>query len=166
MIIREFRVGDEKALHAIFLSAVHEIAVNDYTSEQINAWAPHSLDPDLWAKRIRGISPLVAEIEGKAVAYADLQSSGYIDHFFVSRPVARQGVGTALMTYIHDVAAVRKIGMLSSDVSRTAQPFFRKFGFAIVEQRSPEIRGVIVPNALMKKVLIAGRNCTGAAASS
>lgn len=153
MNIREFRVGDEKALHAVFLSAIHEIAINDYTPEQINAWAPRSFDPDLWAKRMRGISPFVVEMEGETVAYADLQSSGYIDHFFVSRPVARQGVGRALMSYILDVAVAKRIDALSSDVSRTAQPFFRKFGFVVVEQRSPEIRGIVVPNAFMKKVM-------------
>jgi putative acetyltransferase len=153
MIIREFRVDDEMALHAVYLSAIHEIAINDYTLEQINAWAPHSINTDLWANRMRGISPFVVEAEGKAVAYADLQPNGYIDHFFVSRPVARKGVGTALMNYIHEVADAKKIEALSSNVSRTAQPFFRRFGFVIIEQRSPKIRGVIVPNAFMNKTL-------------
>ena len=153
MKIREFRVGDEVALHAVFLSAIHEIAINDYTPEQINAWAPHSIDTDLWANRMRRISPFVVEAEGKAIAYADVQPSGYIDHFFVSHPVARQGVGTALMNYIHEIAHEKKIEALSSNVSRTAQPFFQRFGFVIVEQRSPSIRGVVVPNAFMNKAL-------------
>lgn len=39
---------------------------------------------------------------------------------------------------------------LSSDVSLTAQPFFARFGFEIVEQRCPVIRGVAIPNALMR----------------
>lgn len=57
------------------------------------------------------------------------------------------------MSYILDVAVAKRIDALSSDVSRTAQPFFRKFGFVVVEQRSPEIRGIVVPNAFMKKVM-------------
>jgi len=152
-IIREFRIGDEPALHEVFLSAIHEIAVKDYTLEQVNAWAPSSLDPALWADRMRGIAPFVVEHGGKPIAYADVQGNGYIDHFFVSAPFARQGVGSILMHRIHEVAAHKGIPLLSSDVSRTAQPFFLHFGFMIVEQRQPVMRGVVVPNALMEKRL-------------
>ena len=33
-------------------------------------------------------------------------------------------------------------------------PFFHKFGFVIAEHRSPVVRGVVVPNALMRKQLV------------
>lgn len=155
MIIRDFQIGDELALREVFLSAVHEIAINDYTAEQINAWAPRSIDCELWVERMRAITPFVVEHEGKVVAYADVQASGYIDHFFVSGPVARKGVGTMLMNHIHDTANHRGTPVLTSDVSKTAQPFFQRFGFSIVEQKFPEMRGVVVPNALMSKVLVA-----------
>jgi putative acetyltransferase len=151
--IREFRIGDEPALHQVFLSAIHGIAINDYTPEQVNAWAPRSLDPVLWAERMRGIAPFVVEHEGKPIAYADIQPDGYIDHFFVSAPFARQGVGSKLMGRIHDEAAAKRISVLTSDVSRTAQPFFKHWGFSIVEEREPVMRGVVIPNALMSKGL-------------
>jgi len=106
MIVREFRIGDEPDLHKVFLSAVHEIAIRDYSPEQVGAWAPASVDPDLWADLMRGIAPFVAENGGKPVAYAYVQPSGYIDHFFVSAPFARKGVGSRLMTRIHEEAAL------------------------------------------------------------
>jgi putative acetyltransferase len=151
MDIRAFRIGDEAALHKVFLSAIHHLACKDYTPEQIEAWAPASLDPGVWIDRMRGIAPFVVQCEGSIVAYADLQPDGYMDHFFVSALVARTGVGTLLMDHIHAVALVRSITTLTSDVSRTAQPFFAKFGFAVIEHRKPVIRGVVVPNALMRK---------------
>jgi putative acetyltransferase len=40
---------------------------------------------------------------------------------------------------------------MTADVSRTAGPFFEKFGFEIVEQRFPVVRGVEIPNALMRR---------------
>ncbi len=83
MIVREFRIGDEPDLHKVFLSAIHEVAIRDYSPEQVAAWAPATLDPNLWADRMRGIAPFVVEHEGKPIAYADVQSDGYIDHFFV-----------------------------------------------------------------------------------
>ncbi len=155
MHIRPFHIGDETALYAVFYSAVHELASKNYTLEQINAWAPQSPDPDLWARRMQCIRPFVVEHAGQIVAYADVQSNGYIDHFFVSGSHARQGVGTMLMNSIHEASNVQGIKVLTSDVSRTAQPFFEKFDFAVVEKRSPVIRGVVVPNALMQKKLVA-----------
>jgi putative acetyltransferase len=43
----------------------------------------------------------------------------------------------------------------SSDVSLTTQPFFRAFGFTIVERRTAVVRGVALENALMRKQLAA-----------
>ena len=153
MLVRNFQIGDEAALHQVFISAIHGIAVKDYTLEQVEAWAPKNLDPVLWADRMRGIAPFVAELDGNIIAYADIQPNGYIDHCFVSAPFARQKVGSTLMRRIHEEATTKGIRKLTSDVSRTAQPFFRRWGFEVVEERQPVMRGVAIPNALMEKDL-------------
>ncbi len=151
MHIRPFRPGDEPALHAVFHSAAHGLASRDYAPEQIEAWAPTDLDQDAWSRRMHDIQPFVVVHDGEIVAYADLQDSGYIDHFFVHAAHARRGIGSMLMTHLHAEAVARGIAVLSSDVSRTAQPLFKKFGFSVVEQRSPVLRGVVIPNALMRR---------------
>jgi putative acetyltransferase len=151
MKIRDFQLGDEPELHAVFRSAVRDLASKDYTPEQIEAWAPASYDLELWAQRMQGLRPFVVESGGKLVAYADVQSTGHIDHFFVSGAFARMGIGTLLMSRIHEAASVQRISILTSYVSRTAQPFFARFGFLVVEQRMPIIRGVTVPNAFMRR---------------
>jgi putative acetyltransferase len=153
LLIRAFRIGDEPDLHQVFLSAIHGIAIKNYTSEQVNAWAPKSVDPALWADRMRGIAPFVVEHDGKPIAYADVQQNGYIDHFFVSAPFARQGIGSMLMRRLHEEAATKGVQVLTSYVSLTAQPFFERWGFSIVEEREPVVRGVVVPNAYMEKKL-------------
>lgn len=154
MLIRRFIPGEELALFEIYYSAIHLIASKDYTEEQINAWAPSDVDCNLWVKRIRGINPFVAEVEGKLVGYADVQENGYIDHFFVSGRYARRGIGSSLMATLESEARKLRIAELTSNVSRTAQPFFSRFGFEIVEQRAPFIRGVEVPNAYMRKMMV------------
>ncbi|MBP6280060.1 MAG: GNAT family N-acetyltransferase [Rhodocyclaceae bacterium] len=153
MKIRRFGIGDELALHRVFFSAIHDIAVHDYTPEQIDAWAPANIDAEKWADRMRGINPFVAEMDGEIVGYADVQSSGLIDHFFVSGAHPRRGVGRMLMAAIHMEAERLHLTELVSEVSRTAQGFFAHFGFHIVAQQSKVIRGVVVPNARMQKVL-------------
>jgi putative acetyltransferase len=148
--IRRYRFGEEPALFEIYCSAIHLVARRDYSNEQIQAWAPRDLDQELWTTRIRGISPFVAELAGELVGYADLQADGYIDHFFVSGHHGRCGIGTALMNHLLNEARAASLAELTSDVSRTAQPFYERFGFMVVEQRQPELRGVVIPNALMR----------------
>ena len=153
MLIRRFQSGEDRALFDVYYSAIHLAASRDYSPEQIQAWAPADLDQNLWATKMRDIKPFVVENNGEIVGYADVQPSGYIDHFFVSGYHQRMGVGRLLMSAIHDEAANLGLTELTSDVSRTAQPFFQNFGFSIIEQRLPEVRGVVIPNALMRKVL-------------
>ncbi|MDM0012173.1 GNAT family N-acetyltransferase [Variovorax sp. J22P168] len=158
MRIRRFRTGDEAALFRVYFTAIHEVACRDYAPEQIDAWAPANLDPDLWAERVRRIDPFVAESGGEIVGYADVQRNGYIDHFFVSGTHARQGIGTLLMNRLHRQARELRLATLTSDVSRTAEPFFARHGFRVVERRFPVVRGVTIPNALMSRQLeYAGR---------
>ncbi len=149
--IRPYKPGEEQALFAVYYSAIHLTASRDYTPEQIQAWAPKGLDMNLWACRIRGINPFVAESNGEVVGYADLQANGYIDHFFVSGTHARRGIGSLLMEHLLGEATALGLSELTSDVSRTAQPLYEKFGFVVVEQRRPERRGVVIPNAFMRR---------------
>jgi putative acetyltransferase len=152
--IRPFRPGDEAALRAVYFSAIHEVARRDYSQAQLDAWAPAGFDAALWARRIQGIAPFVAlGADGVPIGYADIQPDGYIDHFFVAGHAGGQGVGGALMRRLLDRARQLGVAALSSDVSRTAQPFFARFGFEVVEQRRPVVRGVEIPNALMRRWL-------------
>ena len=153
MLVRRFCLGDEPALWRVFHSAVHLVAVRDYTSDQIQAWAPEDTDPALWRQRMEAINPFVVERDGQIVGYADLQSTGYIDHFFVSGYHSRQGIGSLLMATLHNEARNCAVGEFTSDVSLTAQPFFVRHGFVVVEHRTPVQRGVVVPNARMRKAL-------------
>jgi putative acetyltransferase len=155
--IRRYVRGEEAALFSVYFTAIHLVACRDYTTEQVEAWAPRDLDVALWQKKIREIKPFVAVLDGELAGYADVQVNGYIDHFFVSGHHPRRGIGSALMTRIIEEARLLRIAVLTSAVSRTAQPFFARFGFSIVEQRHPQVRGVVVPNALMSRHL--GLSC-------
>ncbi|MBM5575352.1 GNAT family N-acetyltransferase [Deefgea sp. CFH1-16] len=154
MEIRRFQVGDEIALFRVFLSAVHEVASRDYTQEQIQAWAPVDIDLKLWANHIQALQPFVATIDNAIVGYADIQANGYIDHFYVSGNHTRKGIGTFLMNRIHEEAMLLNVSELTSDVSKTAEPFFVFHGFHVKQRKCPVCRGVMLQNALMLKEII------------
>jgi putative acetyltransferase len=156
MQIRSFREGDAPVLRAVFYSSVHELARQHYRREQLNAWAPRAYDAAQWAERLRGNQPFIAEIGGRIAGFADLQASGYIDHFFVAGAFAGQGAARALMAQIHDAAARRGITELFANVSLTAESFFAKNGFVVEARQRSELRGVVLANARMRKTLPAG----------
>ena len=100
---------------------------------------------------MRTLRPFVVEIKQQIVGYADLQSTGYIDHFFVAQHAARQGVGSLLMQHIDAQAKLLSLTELTADVSLTAEPFFARHGFHIIKRNRAICRGVILLNASMKK---------------
>lgn len=153
MSIRLFRPGDEPALFRVFHSAIHLVCARDYTAAQCAAWAPADMDMAVWAERMHLLAPFVVEHEGEIIAYADLQPSGYIDHFFVSGQHQRLGAGGMLMACIHADAARHGIVELTSHVSLTAEPFFRHYGFEVTHRRYPVRNGVTLEYARMIKML-------------
>ena len=151
--IRRLRVGDESTLHQLFFDTIRNVNSRDYTEEQVRAWAPKDHDVQRWATRMRKLNPFVCEIGGEIAGYADLQSSGYIDHFYVSKNFQRQGVGTALFEHIENEAKTNELKELSADVSITARPFFERFGFEVITQQEIEINGVTLQNFRMLRKL-------------
>ncbi len=135
------------------MSAIHEVAIRDYSQAQVDAWAPREFDPDAWATRMRRLAPFVATLDGKAVGYADVQRTGLIDHFFVTAAAGGQGVGGMLMRRLLVRAGELGLEEVNSLVSLTAEPFFAHFGFEVLERHVFDLRGVEMRNALMRKRL-------------
>ena len=154
MHIRSYRPDDAPALWQVFHSAVHQLTKDDYSLQQRQAWAPDVPDRTGWQKRLDALAPYVVESsQGQALAYADLQCDGYIDHFFVAASASNTGAGRLLIEYIEAQARQRGMQQLSADVSLTAQGFFQHFGFEVIRQQAPEVRGVQLSNAHMRKLL-------------
>ena len=135
------------------MSSVHGIARSFYTQDQLDAWAPSAYNEQRWADKMCALRPFVAVIDDRVVGYADLQASGYIDHFFVSGQFPGRGIGSALMRHLHQVANQRCIPELSAHVSLAAEAFFSKHGFSLVRRQAATVNGVSMSNALMTKAL-------------
>ena len=154
MLIRNFIPGEETELRRVFMSSVHTLACDFYTKEQLNAWAPAAYDKQKWISKLTALRPFVATIEGRVAGYADLQESGYIDHFFVSGDSSGRGIGSALIQHIHEVAAERELSQLSALVSLSAEAFFTKHGFLVDERQTVVVIGIPVANSRMSKALL------------
>ncbi|MGR5209455.1 GNAT family N-acetyltransferase [Vibrio rotiferianus] len=151
--IRRFESGDEETLRTLLYNTVRKICINDYTDEQVSAWAPNIYVAEDWDKKIASLNPFIAILDGQVVGYADLQPDGYVDHFFCHWQHQGKGVGNALMQQLIAEGARNFNNRLYANVSLTAKPFFERHGFIVIKQQSVDIRGQTLTNFLMEKEL-------------
>lgn len=149
MEIRQFKVGEERQMVALFQKAVHSINSADYSERQLQAWVPDELDIEAACARIRRNKPFVVVSRGEILAYADLQPDGYIDQFFCHPDHLGKGIATQLFLHLKDVADVQGIENLHANVSITARPFFERMGFSVLEEQHVNVRGQVLTNYRM-----------------
>ncbi|MBU3002901.1 GNAT family N-acetyltransferase [Paraglaciecola arctica] len=164
MKIRAYHFGEEHQIWQLFYQTIHKVNAANYSQKQIDAWAPNDFDQQFWQEKLAALGTFVcvnsSEFRGNSdkkdstiFGYSDLQSDGYIDHFFCHHQHQGKGIGNALMVHIHRLAINRGITELSADVSITALDFFKKYGFKIVKSQNVLIRGQILGNYKMRKSL-------------
>lgn len=153
--IRSYNETDAPALAAIFFNTIHNVNSKDYSSEQLDAWAPiSSLETESWMRKWKKLHPLVAMINDKIVGFAELEENGHIDCFYCHHEYQGQGAGSALMREIEDRARKNRLDKLFAEVSITAKPFFEARGFTVKKQQSVMTRGVELTNFVMEKIII------------
>lgn len=153
MEIRAYHQGDEHEIWKIFNQTIHTVNAQHYSKIQLAAWSPAIFDKLLWREKLAKLSSFVCLKKEKIVGYSDLQTNGYIDHFFCHYRYQGQGIGSALMAHIHFLAQKKGITQLSADVSITAKPFFEVKGFEVVQQQSVPVREQVLTNFKMIKAL-------------
>ncbi len=153
IITRQYTSDDAQDLANIYYNTIHNINSQDYSEEQVNEWAPSSsLELTGWKKKWENIIPLVALLDNKIVGFAEFESNGHIDCFYVHHEHQGQGVGSSLMNAIFNKANTLQLKRLFAEVSITAKPFFESKGFKVLKQQSVNIRGTALTNYIMEKV--------------
>lgn len=142
MKIRKYKESDFIALCEIFMRAIQETASQDYSAQQIAAWA--QVDELRWRHKLANSQVRVAVIDGHPVGFISV-IDGYIDLLFVTPEFGRRGIASALLEQW-----ITPDSVLSVDASITAKPFFERHGFQVVEQQKVECRGVWFINYLMR----------------
>lgn len=151
--IRDYAAVDLDAVIALFTRAVREIAVRDYHTAQIRAWAPDAPDRTAWARRRASRPTFIAEIRGDMAGFSDLEPDGHVDMLFVHPDYQRRGVASALLAHVEARARAAGMSRLFTEASLTARLVFTRHGFTLIAEQQVTVRGQTLTNCRMEKHL-------------
>ncbi|MGD9920433.1 MAG: GNAT family N-acetyltransferase [Pseudorhodoplanes sp.] len=140
LALRPMLPDDIPLLAEIFRASVEELAVEDYSDGQIEAWTETANDLDAFGKRLSGQLTLIATHDGAPVGFASLKGADVIDMLYVHPAAVGQGAATTLIDALEKLAAARGAKKLTVEASDTAHDFFRRRGYT-AKSRNTVLRG-------------------------
>jgi putative acetyltransferase len=160
LALRPFLPADTPMLAAIFRASIDELAAEDYSEAQREAWASAAADEGAFAARLAERLTLVATLAGSVVGFIALEGAEQIDMFYVHPAVAGQGIGKMLYDALEKLAMSRGTNRLTVEASDTARGFFERRGF-VAQQRNTVLRaGEWLANTTLEKKLKATRSAS------
>ena len=148
MTLRDYTKTDCAELAELFYDTVHTVNANDYTQEQLDAWATGKVNLEAWNESFQAHHTVVAEMDGKIVGFGDMDETGYLDRLYVHKDYQRRGVAAAICDALEQRT---KAAEFTTHASITARPFFEKRGYTVAREQQVERRGVWLTNFVMKK---------------
>ncbi|MDE7056471.1 MAG: GNAT family N-acetyltransferase, partial [Lactobacillus sp.] len=140
--------SDCKELINLFYNTIHTVNIKDYTSEQLDAWAPKNIDLKKWDHSFRKHETVVALEDNKIVGFGEIDRSGYLDRLFVDKNYQNQGIATALCEELEASVEEKKI---ITHASITARPFFEHRGYRMIKEQKVLRHGIELINFVMEK---------------
>lgn len=160
--LRPFLPADAPALAELFRRSVLELAADDYSDAQREAWAGAAEDETAFGARLAALLTLVATRDRSPVGFASLKDNSTVEMLYVAPEAAGTGVATTLLDALERLAVARGATRLDVEASDTAEPLFRKRGYE-PQQRSTVMRGgEWLARTLMRKAFAPAANKTHA----
>jgi putative acetyltransferase len=153
LAMRPMLQDDVPLLAEIFRASIEELAGEDYSEAQQEAWASAADDEEAFGARLARELTLVATHGGAAIGFASLADSTRIDMLYVHPAAAGQGAGAMLCDALEKLAAARGGKELSVDASDSARGFFERRGFVAKTRNTVSLGGEWFANTTMVKPL-------------
>jgi putative acetyltransferase len=151
--LRPYLSADAPLLADIFRASIEELAADEYSAAQQEAWTAFADDEDAFAERLAGRLTLVATIAGSPVGFACLEDNRQIDMLYVHPSVTGQGIASMLCDAIEKLARARGTKRLTVDASDAARGFFEHRGYVAQQRNSVSVGGEWLANTTMTKQL-------------
>jgi putative acetyltransferase len=155
LAMRPMLPTDAPLLAEIFRAAIEELAAEDYSEAQQEAWASAADDEEAFGAKLAQELTLVATYGGAAIGFAALTGNRRINMLYVHPAAAGQGAGAMLCDALEKLAAARGSKELTVDASDAARGFFEKRGFSAQSRNTVSLGGEWLANTTMTKPLVA-----------
>jgi putative acetyltransferase len=154
MRIRKARLDDSAELARLHRGTIRHINKHDYSEQEIAVWSKRTN-----ARRFRTSHDLtiryVAEEDGKIVGFSDINKADPSEFWglYVHKDHIGHGIGSRLMQKMEEVA--RKMGAkkFTLESTKTAQSFYEKQGFRMVQKGVHSIGDQTLDIMVMEKEL-------------
>src|SRR5439155_12615589 len=135
LAMRPFLPADTPMLAEIFRASIAELAGDDYTESQREAWAAVADDEAELAEKLAKHLTLLGTMDGSPVGFASLDGPEHIDMLYVHPAAVGLGVGSMLIDALEKLAAARGAARLTVEASDNAVEFFKRRGY-VPQQRN------------------------------
>jgi putative acetyltransferase len=152
MSIRPFHSEDIAEVLAVFVDAIMQIAAEDYTPEQCQAWAAAG-SLDRWPGMLSQGLALVAIDPQGIVAFGHLNPVDHINLLYCRGRGRGQGHATQILAGLEAAAMQHGVTQLSTEASLTARRFFERRGYHVQVAEVVDRQGVLLPRWRMCKPL-------------
>lgn len=143
--------NDLPEMKQLYADTIRTVCMGEYTERELEVWSSSSQKTERWQDMIANQWVILAEMDNQLVGFASLKAGDYIDFFYVHKDFQRYGIATQLLQQIENKARESGIKRLSSDISKTAQPFFEKNGYAVIREQRNVSGEVMLVNYQMEK---------------
>lgn len=140
MTFRNATLEDLPAMKALYRETILTVCRKDYTEEQVKIWSSSANKEERWLDVMVNQLVLLAEIDDELVGFGTLRDYNYIDFFYVHKDFQGMGIARELLNRLLQEAGRHGEKLITSDISITARPFFRKHGFKVVAEQK-NVRG-------------------------
>lgn len=153
MQLRKATDQDVPAIAELFGNTIRKVNKHDYSPAQIEAWAAGSSWENRWRERFSQQVFIVAENDTELLGFGSMAKDGYLDFMYVHADYQGQGIASAILEGLEQVARDQQNASIYVSVSITARPFFLKRGYHKEQELELDINGLEFINWKMRKHL-------------
>jgi putative acetyltransferase len=154
MITRRATVDDAKAICDLHIRSIRVLCADDYTADQIEAWAGRK-KPELYSRAMTegGETMLVAiDEQGRIVGFAAFNEAE-IYGLYVAPEAVRRGVGSQLLDATEAAMRLNGVREVSFRSTLTAVTFYQAHGYQRGDDAVSRMSGVEIPCVWVSKML-------------
>lgn len=151
--LRPATENDLNEMRELYRGTIITVCADDYDEAQRVVWASTADNADRWANLITEQYVLLAMIHGMIAGFSSLRGGDYLDFMYVHKDCQRMGVAETLLAAIEQKAVEMGTRAITSDISKTARPFFEKKGYEVVAEQVNRRQGLELINYKMSKQL-------------